>query len=52
MVVWFALCVFVFVRVVVNCVCALFAICCAMLYGVFFVLHYVFVCLAVFVCCL
>ena len=44
--VWYVLCVFMFVRVVVKCVCVLLANCCAMLNGVFL---YVMLCLCVLV---
>ena len=49
MCVWCALCAFVFVRVVVSCVCVLFATSCVMLFGLRFVCDLVAVCLAVFV---
>ena len=51
MCVWYALYVFVFVRVVVKCVCVLFTTSCVMLVGLRFVCDLVAVCLAVFVIC-
>ena len=51
MCVWYALYVFVFVRVVVKCVCVLFATSCVMLFGLRFVCGLVVVCLAVCVLC-
>ena len=43
MFVWYVVCVFVFVRVVAECVCVLIAMPCVMLYGLRFVCDLVFV---------
>ena len=48
---WYVLYVFVFVRAVVKCVCAVFATSCVVLLGLRFVCDVVFVCLAMFVFC-
>ena len=50
--VWYVLCVFVFVRVVVKRACVLFAHACVLLLGLRAVCELVFVCLAVIVRCL